>query len=111
MVMKKTHYSIGAGLLAASLAAPLQSVANEATIIGVYENCQPVSSTIIVSDQIEQAHRIVAQAEAAGIGRAFDQALPRMIASLEGNGVKDINEQSLALFLLLNPKPNIIIIG
>lgn len=91
--MKKTHCIIGAGLLAVSLATPLQSAADEATIIGVYENCRPVSSTIIVNDQIEQAHRIVAQAEAAGIGRAFDQALPLMIASLEGNGVKDINVQ------------------
>ena len=91
--MKRTPHNFGVGLLAALLVLPSESQANEATIIGVYENCQPVSSTIILDDRIEQGDSIVAQAEAAGTGLAFDQALPRMIAVLERNGIKDISIQ------------------
>jgi len=91
--MKKTPYIFVIGLLATLLVLPPELRANEATIIGVYENCQPVSSTIILDDQIELGDSIVAQAEAAGTGRAFDQALPRMIAVLERNGIKDISIQ------------------
>ena len=91
--MKRTLYSSGIGLLAALLVLQSELRANEATIIGVYENCQPVSSTIILDDQIEQSDGIVAQAEAAATGRTFDRALPRMIAVLERNGIKDISIQ------------------
>ena len=91
--MKKILYNPGTALAIALFALPLPLQANEATIIGVYENCQPVSSTIIVSDEIEQGDSIVAQTEAAGIGRSFDQALPKMIASLEKSGIKDISIQ------------------
>lgn len=96
--MNKTPYRHCTGLILASVALASitlseMSSANEATIIGVYENCQPVSSTILVSEQIEQAHSIVAQAEAAGSGRSFDRALPDMIAALEKNGIKDISIQ------------------
>ena len=82
---------VGACLLNAGIAQ-----AGNATIIGIYEDCQPVSSTIVVdanSSGIDPAQldRIVAQAEAAGIGIEFDQALPLMIATLEQYGVKNIN--------------------
>ena len=77
--MKTILYSFAIGMFLGLLAAPQQLLANEATIIGVYENCRPVSSTIIVNEQIDQADRISAQAEAAGTGRSFEQALPRMI--------------------------------
>jgi hypothetical protein len=91
--MKMILYSPGVALAVVLLALPLPLRASEATIIGVYENCQPVSSTIIVSDEIEQGDSIVAQAESAGLGRVFDQALPKMIATLERNGIKDISIQ------------------
>lgn len=91
--MNRIPQSLGVGPLLASLFLCSVASANKATIIGVYENCQPISSTIIVSERTEQSDGIVAQAEAAGIGLSFDQALPRMIAVLETNGVKDISVQ------------------
>ncbi len=91
--MKTILYSFAIGMFVGLSVAPQQLMANEATIIGVYENCRPVSSTIIVDEQIEQADRISAQAEAAGTGRSFEQALPRIIASLERSGIKDISVQ------------------
>ena len=91
--MKNTPYCLCIGLALASVATSPAAIANEATIIGVYENCEPVSSTIIVSEQVGQAHSIVAQAEAAGTGRPFDRALPDMIAALEENGITDISIQ------------------
>ena len=90
--MKNKRYGIVAGLVGV-LALPQLLAANEATIIGVYEDCQPVSSTILVDEQIEQSGRIVAQAEAAATGRDFEQALPLIIASLEKNGIRDISVQ------------------
>ena len=73
--------------------APTSGLANEATIVGVYENCIAEASTIFlgpgrVDPTIEES--IVAQAEAAGAGKSFDQALPLMITSLERNGIDNI---------------------
>lgn len=73
--------------------APTSGLADEATIVGVYENCIAESSTIFlgpgrVEPTLEES--IVAQAEAAGAGMSFDQALPLMIASLEHNGIENI---------------------
>ncbi len=72
---------------------PASGVADEATIVGVYENCIAESSTIFLGPgRVEPtlAENIVAQAEAAGDGKSFEQALPLMIASLERNGIKNI---------------------
>ena len=88
--MKKTiFYSLCCWLVAHSL--PVFS--NEATIVGVYENCLAESSTIFVGPghfDPMRADSIVAQAEAAGEGKSFEQALPLMIASLERNGIENI---------------------
>ena len=67
--------------------------ANEALIIGVYDNCQAQSSTIVLEPgQLDprRVDSIVAQAEAAGAGLGFDRALPLKIASLESNGIQNI---------------------
>lgn len=87
--MKTIFYSLCCSLLAL----PASVFANEATIVGVYENCIAESSTIFIGPgQVDplRADSIVAQAEAAGDGMSFDLALPLMIASLERNGIKNI---------------------
>lgn len=80
------------------LAFAVSASANEALIIGVYDNCSAESSTIVLEagelDPV-RADSIVAQAEAAGNGLSFDKALPLKIASLEGNGIKNIQVQKL----------------
>jgi hypothetical protein len=86
------------GLLMGLLASPGPALSNEATIIGIFEDCLPVSSTIIFRGRpgeldLEQVDRIVAQAEAVSSGLRFDQALPLMIASLEHNGIENIDVQ------------------
>ena len=86
------------GLLTGVLLSPVPALANEATIIGIYEDCLAVSSTIIVRGQpgeLDPAYvdRIVAQAESASTGLAFDQALPLMISSLEHSGIENIDVQ------------------
>jgi hypothetical protein len=86
------------GLLMGLLASPGPALSNEATIIGIFEDCLPVSSTIILRGRsgeldLEQIDRIVAQAEAASSGLRFDQALPLMVASLEHNGIENIDVQ------------------
>ena len=96
--MKTRLLCIPMGLLMGLLASPGPVLSNEATIIGIFEDCLPVSSTIIVRGRsgeldLEQADRIVAQAEAASSGLLFDQALPLMIASLEHNGIENIEVQ------------------
>ena len=78
---------------AAETTVPASGIADEATIVGVYENCIAESSTIFLGPgRVEptRAENIVAQAEAAGEGKSFEQALPLMIASLERNGIKNI---------------------
>ena len=73
--------------------APASGIADEATIVGIYENCIAESSTIFLGPgRVEptRAENIVAQAEAAGAGQSFEQALPLMIASLERNGIENI---------------------
>lgn len=96
--MKSRQFCIPIGLLIGLLASPGPVLSNEATIIGIFEDCLPVSSTIIVRGRpgeldLEQVDRIVAQAEAASSGLHFDQALPLMIASLEQNGIENIDVQ------------------
>lgn len=81
------------GLILGLFWMPQEALGGEATIFGVYEDCQPVSSTVFVrSEQLStaQTDNIAADAEAAGNGLEFDQALPAIIASLENNGIKDI---------------------
>ena len=88
--MKKTIFH---GLCWCLLALPFSVSSNEATIVGVYENCIAEVSTIFIGPgqaKPMQVESIVAQAEAAGNGKSFDQALPLMIASLESNGIKNI---------------------
>lgn len=87
--MKILSYGFFCGLLAL----PGLVSAEDATIVGVYEDCVAVSSTVFVqSKQLTpaQAHRIAAQAEAAGSGQRFELALPAMIAALERNGIDSI---------------------
>jgi len=96
--MKTRLLCIAMGLLTGLLAVPGPVLSNEATIIGIFEDCLPVSSTIIIHGQpgeldLAQMDRIVAQAEAASSGLRFDQALPLMIASLERNGIENIDVQ------------------
>ena len=86
------------GLLGALLLNTGAAQAGNATIIGIYEDCQPISSTIVMdarSGDVDPAQldRIAAQAEAEGIGIDFDQALPLMIATLQEYGVENINVQ------------------
>ncbi len=86
--MKTVFYS-----LFCLFALPLSASANEALIIGVYDNCTAEASTIVLEPgQLDpmRADSIVAQAEAAGSGLSFDKALPLKIASLESNGIKNI---------------------
>ena len=73
--------------------AVMPAAAQDATIIGVYEQCVAVSSTVVVkAEQLTEsrASQIAARAEAAGSGLAFERALPRMVASLERDGVQNI---------------------
>lgn len=89
--MKTVFYS-----LLCLLALPISVSANEALIIAVYDNCTAESSTIVFEPgQLDpmRADNIVAQAEAAGTGLSFDKALPLKIASLESNGIKNIQVQ------------------
>ena len=89
--MKTTFYSLFC-LLTLSVSAS----ANEALIIGVYDNCTAESSTIVLEPgQLDpmRADSIVAQAEAAGSGLGFDQALPLKILSLKSNGIENIQVQ------------------
>ena len=84
------------GITAALMMAAPFSQAQDATIIGVYENCQPISSTIIVNappDRDDQIDRIVAQAEAAGNGVDFDQGLSLMVSVLQEHGIEQVDIQ------------------
>ena len=70
---------------------PVVVSAQQATIIGVYEECTPVSSTVMIdSNELTRADEIAAQAVAAADGLGFERALPVMIESLKGNGIKDV---------------------
>lgn len=87
--MKPILKSLSYGILAATAVAS----ANEATIVGVYENCEPVSSTIFVQPgELDPvlADQIAAQAAADSSGLSFEQALPVMIATLERSGIDTV---------------------
>ena len=90
--MKTLLYCLFPGLFTL----PGLASADEATIFGVYEDCVAISSTVLVKSSqlsVSQADDIAAQAEAAGYGLEFDQALPVMISSLEKSGIRNIEIQ------------------
>ena len=89
--MKTLFYSL---ICLSALSAPV--AASEALIIAVYDDCAAQSSTIVLEHgrlDPMRADSIVAQAEAAGTGLSFDQALPLKIASLQRNGIENIEVQ------------------
>ena len=66
-------------------------LAQQATIIGIYEECTPVSSMVMIdADQMTRADDIAARATAAADGLGFDRAVPVMIESLKRNGITDV---------------------
>lgn len=85
--MKTRLYS----LLTVLCCLPGTAWAQQATIIGVYEECTPVSSMVMIdADQLTRADDIAARAVAAADGLGFERALPVMIESLKRNGITDV---------------------
>jgi len=68
---------------------PIAAIADDATIIGVYENCQFVTSTVVVDKS--ELLGAAAQAESAATGLGFDEAVGAMVGELERRGVKTIS--------------------
>jgi len=68
---------------------PIAASADDAVIIGVYENCEFVTSTVVVDKP--ELLGAAAQAELAANGLGFEQGIGAMVGELERNGVKTIS--------------------
>ncbi len=85
-----SRYLVAIALLPAFWATT--AFAADAVVIGVYANCQPVSSTVMIKPGTvpePDAQTAVAKAEALTAAAGFDQALPQVVKILERYGVKE----------------------
>ena len=91
--MKKTiFYSLCRRSLTAGIAVTAITVTTACATSKQGETAEPATTIFLGPGRVEPTleESIVAQAEAAGAGMSFDQALPLMIASLEHNGIENI---------------------
>ena len=67
---------------------------SEATIVGVYENCKFVTSTVFVKDDgisTQDAQQIAVEAEMSRLQTDnFDQSIPPVVDALKRHGIKSI---------------------
>ncbi len=95
--MVRRFWRLAGGALAATLGMGISiniSIASEATIVGVFENCKFITSTVFVkNDDIsaQEAQQIAAEAE---LSRPqtdnFEQSVPPVVDALKRRGVQSV---------------------